>query len=75
MSISVFCIPLRVKGSIWSVSNVFPEICPRGEVYSCGLFDGLEWPAEVGSNEVLIVRKTNISIDRLTTYLKWVGTI
>ena len=31
-SISVFCVPIRVKGSIWSVSNIFARYCPRWEV-------------------------------------------
>ena len=39
-SISVLCVPIRVKGSIWSLSNIFVEILSSLGGQLCGLFDG-----------------------------------
>jgi len=55
MSISVLCTPMRVKGLVWIVSNIFQSECPLWEVYSCGLFDGYKWQAFVGSYHVSIL--------------------
>jgi len=62
-SFSVLCVPMRVKGSIWSVSNIFVEILSSLGGQLCGLFDGFfKRPAVVGPNWVHDVRDTNANI-------------
>ena len=66
---------MRVKGSTWSISNIFAEkLSSLG-----GLFLSTLWwfslPAVVGSNQVLMLELLTLELTFLTTYLKWVGTI
>jgi hypothetical protein len=77
MSISVLCIPMRVKASVWSVSIIFPNLMSSlGGLLTWTLIGGFCSPAVVGPNWVLDVgmTNTNISFD-LILYLKWIGTI
>jgi hypothetical protein len=63
MSISVLCTPMRVKGSVWIVSNIFPEwISALGCLFMWTL-DGYSWQALVGSNQVFDIKITNIRFD------------
>ena len=60
--ISVLCVPIRVKGSIWSVSIFCRDIVLVGRSTMWTLWCFLKNPAVVGPNWVHDVRDTNANI-------------